>query len=66
MHLGKSVRAAKPRKFTLQQLSAEVNRLRKRVEDLEDLRDLNGVITHNKGSPAHLGNRSRKNSSYDG
>jgi len=39
---------AKP---SLHRLSAEVARLRTRVEDLEDLRDLNAAITRNAGKP---------------
>lgn len=34
---------------TLKRVSAEVARLRARVEDLEDLRDLNDAITRNAG-----------------
>ncbi len=36
---------------SLHRLSAEVERLRSRVEDLEDLRDLNAAITRNAGKP---------------
>jgi len=32
-------------------LQAELKRLRQRVEDLEDLRDLNEAIARNKGKP---------------
>lgn len=39
---------AKP---SLHRLSAELERLRTRVEDLEDLRDLNAAITRNAGQP---------------
>jgi cell division protein FtsB len=49
--MGKIEQAAKFRRVTLRQLSAEVIRLRKRVEDLEDLRDLNEAIARNKGKP---------------
>jgi cell division protein FtsB len=51
MHMGKMEPATKPRKVTLRRLSAEVIRLRKRVEDLEDLRDLNEAIARNDGKP---------------
>jgi len=44
----RSVRAQKP---SLRHLSAEVARLRARVDDLEDLRDLNAAITRNAGKP---------------
>ena len=36
---------------TLQQVAAELLRLRERVEDLEDLRDLNSAIERNAGKP---------------
>ncbi len=49
--MGKIAPATKPRKVTLRRLSAEVIRLRKRVEDLEDLRDLNEAITRNNDKP---------------
>lgn len=49
--MAKSVQAAKSKRVTLRQLSAEVIRLRKRVEDLEDLRDLNEAIARNEGKP---------------
>jgi len=51
MHMGKIEPATKSRKVTLRRLSAEVIRLRKRVEDLEDLRDLNEAIARNNGKP---------------
>jgi len=36
---------------SLRRLSDELIRLRARVEDLEDLRDLNAAITRNAGKP---------------
>ena len=36
---------------SLRTLQAEVKWLRQRVEDLEDLRDLNEAIARNKGKP---------------
>jgi len=36
---------------SLRTLQAELKRLRQRVEDLEDLRDLNEAIARNKGKP---------------
>ena len=39
------------RKPTLNGLSQAMSRLRARVEDLEDLRDLNEAIARNKGKP---------------
>jgi hypothetical protein len=38
-------------KPSLQRLNAELTRLRARVENLEDLRDLNAAITRNAGKP---------------
>jgi hypothetical protein len=39
------------RKPTLLGLSREVSWLRARVEDLEDLRDLNAAVARNQGKP---------------
>jgi hypothetical protein len=39
------------RKPTLRSLSSEVARLRARVEELEDLRDLNSAVARNGGKP---------------
>jgi hypothetical protein len=39
------------RKLTLGKLSREMSRLRSRVEELEDLRELNEAIARNKGRP---------------
>jgi hypothetical protein len=39
------------RKPTLNGLSHEMSRLRARVEELEDLHDLNNAIARNKGKP---------------
>lgn len=41
--------AKKPGRVTLRDLHAEVMRLRDRVEDLEDIRELNTAIERNKG-----------------
>ena len=38
-------------KPSLRRLSGELARLRARVEDLEDLRDLNAAISRNAGKP---------------
>lgn len=43
--------AQSPGTATLEQVAAEVCRLRERVEDLEDLRDLNAAIQRNAGQP---------------
>jgi hypothetical protein len=47
------------RKATLRGLSREVARLRERVEELEDLRDLNAAIARNKGKPGVLWEKAR-------
>jgi hypothetical protein len=39
------------RKLTLNGLKREVSRLRARVEEIENLRDLNNAIARNKGKP---------------
>jgi cell division protein FtsB len=39
------------RRPTLRELSHEVERLRARVKELEDLRDLNAAIARNQGKP---------------
>jgi len=49
--MGKTLQGAKSRRVTLRQLSEGVIRLRKRVEDLEDLSDLNEAIARDEGKP---------------
>lgn len=49
MLMARNLRVVKSKRTTLRDLSAEMVRLRKRVEDLEDLRDLNEAIARNKG-----------------
>jgi cell division protein FtsB len=49
--MARTLQEAKPRRVTLRRLSDELVRLRRRVEDLEDLRDLNEAIARNKGKP---------------
>jgi hypothetical protein len=39
------------RRPTLRALSQEMARLRSRVEELEDLRDLNAAVARNQGKP---------------
>jgi len=39
------------RRPTLQSLSQQMARLRSRVEELEDLRDLNAAVARNQGKP---------------
>ncbi len=41
----------KTRRVTVKQLHRELRRLRGRVEDLEDLRDLDAAIKRNAGKP---------------
>ncbi len=47
-------------KPSLHRLSAEVARLRARVEDLEDLRDLNAAVARNAGKPGTPWAQARK------
>ena len=47
-------------KPSLKRVSAELTRLRARVEDLEDLRDLNGAITRNAGKPGVPWDKTKK------
>ena len=47
-------------KPSLKRVSAELARLRARVEDLEDLRDLNAAITRNAGKPGTSWSQARK------
>ena len=44
---------------TLRGLSHEVTRLRERVEELEDLRDLNAAIARNRGKPGVPWNKAK-------
>ena len=48
---------AKP---SLRRLSAEIARLRARVEDLEDLRDLNAAVARNGGKPGVPWSRAKR------
>jgi hypothetical protein len=52
-------RAAKA-KPSLKRVSAEVAKLRARVEDLEDLRDLNDAIVRNAGKPGTSWGKAKK------
>ncbi len=51
MRMSKTLEATRVKKPTLQQLAAEVDHLRKRVEDLEDLRDLKEAVQRNGDKP---------------
>lgn len=52
----KTVRRSRPTLFGLQ---SEVARLRERVEELEDLRDLNAAVARNKGKPGVSWNKAK-------
>ena len=45
--MSKTLEASRAKKPTLQRLAEEVDHLRERVEDLEDLRDLKEAVRHN-------------------
>jgi hypothetical protein len=49
--MNRTAKQRKPNRPTIRQLHSEVQRLRRRVEDLEDLRDLNVAIERNSGKP---------------
>jgi cell division protein FtsB len=49
--MNKVAASRKPNSLTLERLHAELKRLRRRVEDLEDLRELNAAIARNDGKP---------------
>jgi len=47
----KTLHAPKPKKRTVQELAVEVDGLRKRIEDFEDLRDLRKAVRRNGNKP---------------
>jgi hypothetical protein len=49
--MSKDVRQRKPNRLTVRKLHSELQRLRRRVEDLEDLRDFNAAIERNESKP---------------
>jgi hypothetical protein len=49
--MNRSAKQRKPSRPTVRELHTELQRLRRRVEDLEDLRDLNTAIERNAGKP---------------
>jgi hypothetical protein len=49
--MSKTAAQRKTKRITVGQLHKEFRRLRSRVEDLEDLRDLNAAIERNAGKP---------------
>ncbi len=48
------------KRITTRQIHNELRRLRRRVEDLEDLRDLNAAIERNSGKPGIPWNQVKK------
>jgi len=59
-HMSKEFRQRKPNRLTVRKLHSELQRLRRRVEDLEDLRDLNAAIERNAGKPGTPWNEVKK------
>jgi hypothetical protein len=49
--MSKDLRQRKPNRLTVRKLHSELQGLRRRIEDLEDLRDLNAAIERNAGKP---------------
>ena len=49
--MSKILEASRAKKPTLQQLAEDVNHLRERVEDSEDLRDLKEAVQRNGDKP---------------
>ncbi len=49
--MNKTAKQRKPNRLTVRELHSELQRLRRRVEDLEDLRDLNAAIERNAHKP---------------
>jgi len=49
--MNRTAKQRKPNRPTVRQLHSELLRLRRRVEDLEDLRDLNAAIERNADEP---------------
>ncbi len=49
--MSKTPEASRAKKHALQQLAARVDRLRVRVEDLKDLRDLKDAVKRNGDRP---------------
>jgi len=49
--MSKTLEATRAKKPTLQQLATEVDHLRGRVEELEDLRDLKEAVNKNGNQP---------------
>jgi len=49
--MNKTTQPRKANRPTVRKLHSDLQRLRRRVEDLEDLRDLNAAIERNAGKP---------------
>ena len=49
--MNKTARQGKSNRPTVRELHSQLLRLRRRVDDLEDLRDLNAAIERNAGKP---------------
>lgn len=58
--MSKSLVRRKGKKVTVRELHSQLRRLRTRVEDLEDLRDLNAAIERNGGKPGMPWNQVKK------
>ncbi|MHB8653051.1 MAG: hypothetical protein ACYDA9_04140 [Terriglobia bacterium] len=58
--MNKSLVRRKPKKVTVREIHSQLRRLRARVEDLEDLRDLNAAIDRNGGKPGIPWNQVKK------
>ena len=58
--MNKTAKQPKPSQPTVRQLHSELQRLRRRVEDLEDLRDLNAAIERNGDKPGVLWSEAKK------
>jgi hypothetical protein len=58
--MGKDNKRRNPHRVTVRELHSKLQRLRRRVEDLEDLRDLNAAIERNAGKPGVPWNEAKK------
>ena len=58
--MNKLVGQRRQNRLTVRKLHSELQRLRRRVEDLEDLRDLNAAIERNEGKPGTPWNEVKK------
>jgi hypothetical protein len=61
----RTLHAPKPKKRTVQQLAVEIDGLRARVEDLEDLRDLREAVRRNAAKPLVPWPRAKKELGLD-